>query len=142
MTTEAQPQPLTEYGRHLLAQFRSDRARLVKDYPVHWLDANDIIKIEREALDAARASEPVDGHALNPDHIETEAVLGPAATEPADGLRAALERFSWGRDGVGECSWCHWVRGTYPEEAHDADCPMGDVWRALTPSPTTGEPTP
>lgn len=59
MTPSDADTPLTTAGRALLAQFRSARARLTKDYPIHWLDAADIIEIEREAaatLDAARAS--------------------------------------------------------------------------------------
>ncbi len=49
--------PLTAAGRALLAEFQSDRARLTQDYPVSWLDADDIIAIEREAAALAPPSD-------------------------------------------------------------------------------------
>lgn len=47
--SERSPQPRTAAGRKLLADFRSRRARDVKDYPVHWIDEDDILAIEAES---------------------------------------------------------------------------------------------
>jgi hypothetical protein len=51
---------------------------------------------------------------------------------------AALTKFEWGRNGVGLCSWCGTVRGTYDAEAHAADCPLRVV-RAALPASVEGE---
>lgn len=56
--------------------------------------------------------------------------------------REALTRFEWGRNGVGLCTWCGRVRGTYDADAHENDCPLRVVRAALeaTPAPDTGQP--
>lgn len=80
---------LTSESEALLAQFRSPAARNRKDYPVHWLDREDLERIEAAAV--ARHVRDTGCEGLREALEESHRQWGSYGTHPGEAYRT-LER--------------------------------------------------